>query len=29
VLTVRNWKKLMQIGEFNPSYLHLTKQSRI
>ena len=29
VLMVRNWKKLMQIGEFNPSYLHLTKQSRI
>ena len=29
VLIVRNWKKLMQIGEFNPNYLHLTKQSRI
>jgi CRP-like cAMP-binding protein len=29
VLTVRNWKKLMQIGEFNPSYLHLIRQSRI
>ena len=29
VLTVRNWKKLMQIGDFNPSYLHLTKQNRI
>ena len=29
VLTVRNWKKLMQLGEFTPSYLHLTKQNRI
>lgn len=29
MLIVRNWKKLMQIGEFSPSYLHLTKQSRI
>jgi hypothetical protein len=29
VLMVRNWKKLMQIGEFNASYLHLIKQSRI
>ena len=28
-LLVRNWKKLMQIGEFSPSYLHLTKQNRI
>jgi len=29
VLIVRNWKKLMQIGEFSPNYLHLTKQNRI
>ena len=29
VLLVRNWKKLMQTGEFNASYLHLIKQSRI
>jgi CRP-like cAMP-binding protein len=25
VLMVRNWKRLIEIGEFNPSYLHLKK----
>jgi CRP-like cAMP-binding protein len=29
VLTVRNWRKLIELAEFDPSYLHLTKQSRI
>jgi CRP-like cAMP-binding protein len=25
VLTVKNWEKLIRIGEFNPGYLHLKK----
>jgi CRP-like cAMP-binding protein len=25
VVLVRNWKRLAQIGQFNPSYLHLKK----
>jgi CRP-like cAMP-binding protein len=25
VLTVQNWRKLAQIGQFNPNYLHLKK----
>jgi CRP-like cAMP-binding protein len=29
VLTVRNWRKLTEIGEFDAGYLHLTRQSRI
>jgi len=29
VLTVRNWRKLTEIGEFDPGYLHLTRQNRI
>lgn len=28
-LTVRNWNKLQQLGEFDPRYLHLTRQNRI
>jgi CRP-like cAMP-binding protein len=29
VLTVRDWDGLRQIGEFDPRYLHLTRQNRI
>jgi CRP-like cAMP-binding protein len=29
VLTVRNWRKLTELAEFDSGYLHLTKQSRI
>ena len=25
VLVVRNWRKLVEIGQFDPSYLHLKK----
>jgi CRP-like cAMP-binding protein len=28
-LTVRNWEKLTGLGEFDPRYLHLTRQNRI
>lgn len=28
-LTVRNWEKLMALGEFDSRYLHLTRQNRI
>jgi CRP-like cAMP-binding protein len=28
-LTVRNWDKLTGLGEFDPRYLHLTRQNRI
>jgi CRP-like cAMP-binding protein len=28
-LTVRNWDKLISLGEFEPRYLHLTRQNRI
>jgi CRP-like cAMP-binding protein len=28
-LTVRNWDKLTSLGEFDPRYLHLTRQNRI
>jgi CRP-like cAMP-binding protein len=28
-LTVRNWEKLTALGEFDPRYLHLTRQNRI
>jgi DNA-binding transcriptional regulator YhcF (GntR family) len=28
-LTVRNWDKLTALGEFDPRYLHLTRQNRI
>jgi CRP-like cAMP-binding protein len=28
-LTVKNWEKLMSLGEFDPRYLHLTRQNRI
>lgn len=28
-LTVRNWDKLQSLGEFDPRYLHLTRQNRI
>jgi CRP-like cAMP-binding protein len=28
-LTVRNWSKLQELGDFDPRYLHLTRQSRI
>jgi len=28
-LTVKNWQKMMSLGEFDPRYLHLTRQSRI
>lgn len=29
VLTVRDWPKLAKLGEFDPHYLHLTRQNRI
>lgn len=29
VLTVHNWPLLQRIGEFDPRYLHLTRQTRI
>ena len=28
-LTVKNWEKLTSLGEFDPRYLHLTRQNRI
>ena len=28
-LTVKNWDKLTSLGEFDPRYLHLTRQNRI
>jgi CRP-like cAMP-binding protein len=28
-LFVRNWRKLQALGEFDPRYLHLTRQNRI
>jgi hypothetical protein len=28
-LTVRNWEKLAALSEFDPRYLHLTRQNRI
>lgn len=28
-LTVKNWEKLTALGEFDPRYLHLTRQNRI
>jgi CRP-like cAMP-binding protein len=28
-LTVKNWDKLTALGEFDPRYLHLTRQNRI
>lgn len=29
VLTVRDWKRLVVVGDFNPDYLHLKRQMRI
>jgi hypothetical protein len=29
VLTIKNWDKLVQIGEFDPRYLHLKKVSAL
>jgi hypothetical protein len=29
ILTIRNWEKLVALGEFDARYLHLTRQNRI
>lgn len=29
ILKVKDWKKLMQVGDFNPAYLHLKKPTQI
>jgi hypothetical protein len=29
LLTVHDWKKLTELGEFNPNYLSLKKPSRL
>jgi transcription initiation factor IIE alpha subunit len=28
-LVVRNWRRLAEIGQFNPGYLHLKKPPRL
>jgi hypothetical protein len=28
-LTVRDWKQLAELGEFDPNYLHLKRPSRL
>jgi biotin operon repressor len=28
-LTVHDWKRLVELGDFNPNYLHLKRPSRL
>ena len=29
ILTIKDWKKLTELGEFDPSYLNLRRPSRL